>query len=179
MIKHSTYLEYQEALHGNKLFRAFWEFWGNHSFVFFVAAGIYALANPEYAVAARQLSILLIAALLIARGIVVTIINAIYERQRPYQVYGFVPITSRFFSFTTRIPNSFPSRHATVFFAWSTVVSLFFPGLGAALVAVSLATGVARVVLGYHWSSDVIAGALIGTLVGYLTVLIGHPLLFT
>lgn len=179
MIKESTYREYQEELASSKLFRGFWRFWGNHSFIFFIFAGIYSITHPAYSQYAPQILVLGIAAFLIARGVIVTIINAMYERKRPYQEYGFIPITSQFFSFVTRTPNSFPSRHATVFFAVSAVVSMFFPGLGAVLVAVSLVTGGARVVLGYHWPSDIIVGALLGTLVGYLTVLIGYPLLFT
>lgn len=178
MIKESTYLEYQEELASSKVFRVFWSFWSNHSFIFFLAAALYISAESEFTDHARQVFILCIVAFLVARGFIVTIINAIYERKRPYQVYGFIPITSRFFSFVSRTPNSFPSRHATVYFAVATVVCLFFPALGAALVAVSLLTGGARVVLGYHWPSDIIVGALLGTLVGYLTVLIGYPLLF-
>lgn len=64
--------------------------------------------------------------------------------------------------------DSFPSGHALFFFAFATVVYrhdkrwgwMFF--IGAALM------GVARVVGDIHWPTDVLGGALIGILVGWL-----------
>lgn len=61
---------------------------------------------------------------------------------------------------------SFPSGHALNAFAIGSVIALAFPL--AAVPALTVATSVAasRVVLGLHWLSDVLAGALAGLLIG-------------
>ena len=60
--------------------------------------------------------------------------------------------------------NSFPSDHAVIFFAIATAIwmgSRLWGGL--AYVWVLLFACVPRIYLGYHYPSDVLAGALIGT----------------
>jgi len=179
MLKEANYLEYQKQLTENKVVRYFWQFWSNYSFVFFFLAAIVMSTDHQMQPYSRPVMVLAILAFLLARGIAVTLINIFYERRRPYQDFHFTPITSKFFSWHTSYPNSFPSRHTTAYFAVATVVCLFFPALGAFLVAVSLLAGAGRVILGFHWPSDIIAGAILGTLIGYLTVAIGYSILFT
>ena len=63
--------------------------------------------------------------------------------------------------------------------AAAVVVLMFIPQLGLGLIAVSLLAGAGRVVLGYHWPSDIIAGAFLGAVVGFFTViLMSQPVLF-
>jgi undecaprenyl-diphosphatase len=71
--------------------------------------------------------------------------------------------------------SSFPSGHATNAFALGTMLALAFPPLGptAGLLAASIA--LSRVVLGRHFLSDVLVGALLGSLIGavsYLTIVL-------
>mgnify|MGYP001175634916 CR=1 FL=1 len=179
MITKTNYLEFQKRLKTNKLYRYFWQFWSNYSFVFFVVVGLIILTNPALFEIWKPLMFLSFLSFVIARMIVVFNINLLYSRERPYQKFGFDPITSWFFSYKTHTPNSFPSRHSAAFFSVAAVVCLFVPALGAFLLIVSGITGTARVVLGYHWPSDILAGAIIGAIVGILTVYLGYPIIFT
>jgi undecaprenyl-diphosphatase len=61
---------------------------------------------------------------------------------------------------------SFPSGHTLNAFAAATLVGLASPAFAplAGILAVSI--GLSRVVLGFHYPSDVVAGALIGSTIG-------------
>ena len=61
---------------------------------------------------------------------------------------------------------SFPSGHTMTAFAISLVVSYFYPSLEAPLYFLAISIGVSRVVLGMHFLSDVLAGALLGSALG-------------
>jgi undecaprenyl-diphosphatase len=58
---------------------------------------------------------------------------------------------------------SFPSDHATAAFAIAVAVALRLRGPGIALACAAAALAVGRVFLGLHYPSDVLAGALLGT----------------
>lgn len=61
---------------------------------------------------------------------------------------------------------SFPSGHTLNAFAVTLVLALEWPHLALPLLAVAAAIGASRVVLGMHYTSDVLAGALIGASLG-------------
>jgi undecaprenyl-diphosphatase len=63
---------------------------------------------------------------------------------------------------------SFPSGHTMTAFAVAIPLSLFYPSLTIGLFFCVLSIAMSRILLGMHFLSDVVAGALIGTGLGYL-----------
>lgn len=61
---------------------------------------------------------------------------------------------------------SFPSGHASFYFSLSTIVYFYNKKIGTIFYIASLFIVLARVFVGIHWPSDILAGAVIGILVG-------------
>jgi undecaprenyl-diphosphatase len=68
---------------------------------------------------------------------------------------------------------SFPSGHATTAFAAAVLLSLRYPRGAVVFFGLAVLVGLSRVVLGSHFPSDVVAGAVLGS----LTALGAHGLL--
>jgi undecaprenyl-diphosphatase len=62
---------------------------------------------------------------------------------------------------------SFPSGHTMSAFAIAVPLCILYPQLAAALLALSVSIAVSRVILGMHFVSDVVVGALMGAGLGY------------
>jgi undecaprenyl-diphosphatase len=63
---------------------------------------------------------------------------------------------------------SFPSGHTMTAFAVAIPLALFYPTLAIGLFFCALSIAMSRILLGMHFLSDVLAGAVIGTGLGYL-----------
>jgi undecaprenyl-diphosphatase len=63
---------------------------------------------------------------------------------------------------------SFPSGHTMTAFAVAIPLALFYPTLAIGLFFCALSIATSRILLGMHFLSDVVAGAMIGTGLGYL-----------
>lgn len=73
---------------------------------------------------------------------------------------------------------SFPSGHTLHAVCFTTVLALTLPALAILILPFTLAVAASRVVLGLHYPSDVLAGAVIGGIMGVLAVTWGaEPLL--
>mgnify|MGYP003419158972 CR=1 FL=1 len=179
MITENNYLYFQKRIAENKLFRYFWIFWGNYAFVIFALVGLWILINPELHENWKAVAGLSIVSFVISRGVAVTLINYFIKRVRPYQRYNFKPKETKFFSFRDDDHDSFPSRHTTAYFSVASVVFLFYPILGAILIITAIIAGIGRVIMGWHWPSDIIGGAIVGSLMGYITVYYVFPWFFT
>lgn len=106
---------------------------------------------------------------ILSRGIVTEIIRFFFDRPRPFISLYFNPLIAH------EAGGSFPSGHATAYFAVAFVIFLFlrrYPQYGKMkwawwLFAGAILMSIARVVVGVHWPSDVLGGAVIGMLSAY------------
>lgn len=65
---------------------------------------------------------------------------------------------------------SLPSGHTTAAFVMATLVLGFFPAFAAFAYGLAVLIGLSRVVLGVHYPSDILAGAVLGILCASLTL---------
>lgn len=94
-------------------------------------------------------------AIILARGIVAEVIHLLYHHPRPFSVYGLVPLFAE-------SGWSFPSGHATWFFALALTVWFANRTWGWWFFALAAIMGVARVYAGVHWPMDILGGAVMG-----------------
>ena len=71
---------------------------------------------------------------------------------------------------------SFPSGHTLHAVAFSTLLIASLPQLAGLLVAFTLLVALSRMILGLHYPSDVVIGALLGWLLAKLSLAIYLPL---
>lgn len=66
---------------------------------------------------------------------------------------------------------SFPSGHAMTSFAIAVTVGGFYPQCQPCLLAIAALIAVSRIIVGMHFLTDIIVGAMIGAFIGYVSVL--------
>ena len=108
-----------------------------------------------------------LASVILSRLIIAETIRFFFYKSRPFLVlesakklietWAIEPWPSEYF-------NSFPSGHATFFFALATAVFIENRKVGSIFFIASFLIVLAKVFIGLHWPSDVLAGAAIGIL---------------
>jgi membrane-associated phospholipid phosphatase len=103
------------------------------------------------------------AASLVASGIITPTLKWAVGRARPNANLG-----NHYFTPFSGSNESFPSGEATQAFAVASVIAAHYDDLWIKISSYSIASlvGVARIYQDAHWTSDALAGALIGTAVG-------------
>jgi undecaprenyl-diphosphatase len=99
---------------------------------------------------------------LITSGITVQVIKHLAGRARPRITHDTIFIGPSFRSSY----DSFPSGHATVAFCFAYMLSWYYPKYRAAFYAFAVLVGLDRIQGFHHFPADVLAGVIVGTLVG-------------
>lgn len=110
----------------------------------------------------RMVAESLIAAVL-TRFVLAEIIRWLWFRPRPFVSLHLAPLVNQ-----SPAEASFPSGHASFFFALSTIIYFYNKKLGIIFYVGSFLIVLARVFVGIHWPSDILAGAVLGILMGYI-----------
>ncbi len=106
---------------------------------------------------------------LIARFGITELIRFFYHRPRPFID---LPVNQ----LLTSNEWSFPSGHATFFFAMATALFLYNKKWGIGFFIAAILMSVSRVIAGIHYPSDIVGGAIIGIIVAYATFSIARKI---
>ena len=95
--------------------------------------------------------------------IAVTVIRALINARRPYEVYNYTPPVH-----ADKKGKSFPSRHTVCAFIIAMAFLYVQTNIGVIMLVIASVIGLTRVLAGVHFIRDVISGAAIGILIGVL-----------
>ncbi|MBI2543603.1 MAG: phosphatase PAP2 family protein [Candidatus Aenigmarchaeota archaeon] len=143
----------------NPVFDAILPFTHNLPYILFAVSVAYFFLRNE-----RKLSLLLAIGIIISL-VAVTLIKFSVDRPRPFEVYDDVRVLA-----DADNSPSFPSNHVQTSFLVGTIVGRFHPYIGIFIYFLSAVVALGRVYTGVHYPTDVIAGALIGILIGWVVL---------
>ena len=159
-IKNSEKLRLNPKMHGTWQLAAFFAHSGDSWFWLFALFLIWLLTkNPWHTISA----ILVVG--ILALAVIVLTVKVLIRRRRPEGEWGSI--------YRRTDPHSFPSGHAARAFL-IVVLGIAFAPIGFIIVVAIWAPLVclARVLMGVHYLSDVIVGALVGILWGVIIILL-------
>lgn len=97
-------------------------------------------------------------------GLAALPLTHLIDRARPFVALGLTPL------FAHGVDSSFPSDHTLVGVSLAAPLVWRLWRLGVPLLIIALLTGLARVVVGIHWPSDIIGSALVALGLGGLAL---------
>lgn len=100
-------------------------------------------------------------------GLIANVGKNIIGRARPKLFETLGAFDFKLFAFSPDYA-SFPSGHAANIFAFATVISMLWPKGKVPLYALAFWIAASRVFIGQHYFTDVVAGAILGTVVPYI-----------
>jgi len=127
--------------------------------LFALAAGLFLRRGRRGAIALVTLALTVAASDQLSSAI----LKPMFHRARPS-----VALADTRPLFGVRRSFSFPSSHATNFFAAAPIIGTVFPTAAVAYMGLAAAVSLSRIYVGDHYPSDVIAGVVLGILVGLL-----------
>ncbi len=110
----------------------------------------------------KKAYILLLSALsiIISRGIITETLRFFVNSPRPFSALGFDPLIA------PPLTNSMPSGHMAAFVPLAVVMFMMNKRSGIIFSVAVLVMGFARILLGVHWPTDILAGIAVG-LIGF------------
>src|SRR3989344_1115451 len=118
-------------------------------------------SSPRY----RLMFLEAVASVVVARLVITELIKRLIQNPRPFdamsEVYNLIPESGW----------SFPSGHASLYFAIATVVWFYNRKLGVVFYIVAILMGLARVMAGVHWPLDIFGGLVVGII---STIVVHH-----
>lgn len=124
-----------------------------------------------YSEKSKKVALRALVSVILAWPILALAIGQIIHRDRPFNLGGLQELIFH------RPTYSFPSDHAAALFAL--VASFWFSGykkLSLFFLGIAIVVSVFRVAAGLHFPSDILAGAVLGILAGWLVDLFDKPL---
>ncbi len=115
----------------------------------------------------RLMVISSVVSVVLSRLVIVEILKNFLHQARPYIVLE----TANKLIIENKDFQSLPSGHAAIFFAVAMAVYFFNKKLGIIFFIIAILVGVARIFVGVHWPSDILAGAIIGIISGVIITL--------
>ncbi len=100
-------------------------------------------------------------------GLIANLAKNILGRARPKLFETMGALNFKLFAFSSDYA-SFPSGHATNIFAFATVISMLWPRGRVILYALAVWIAASRVFIGQHYFTDVVVGAILGTVFPYV-----------
>lgn len=124
----------------------------------------------------RTVAIAILLLIGLSEGLSSDVLKPIFDRPRPYDTLSHVHLYDRMKKTWQITPmlaaaveggsRSLPSSHATNIFAAAFFLSVYFRKLWPLLYLIAILVGYSRIYLGVHFPSDVLFGAIVGTLCG-------------